>query len=137
MKRKVYDSNPLPFSLDKKDYRQGGLNDALPFVEYPNIKGAINLERYLDLVISGNKAIQVAVPNDTKCNFIHCSNCKVSLQNTDSRTWQKSAGKHLKNIMRNLDFIPDYWPQPKQKEINRIVYSRPLGSYLHTLSCMV
>jgi hypothetical protein len=70
MKRRVYDSDALPFSVEKKDYRQGGLNDALPFTENPNIKGAINLERYLDLVKSENKAIQVAVSNDTKYNSI-------------------------------------------------------------------
>ena len=59
MTRQAYESEPLPFSLTQELYRQGGPNDYLPVVENPNIKGAINLEQFMDLVRKNHKAIQV------------------------------------------------------------------------------
>ena len=60
MTRKAYDSEPVPFSLDKKLYRQGGPNDYLPYFENPNIKGnAISLEAYMDLVRKDHQAIKI------------------------------------------------------------------------------
>ncbi|MCK5103427.1 MAG: DUF2723 domain-containing protein, partial [Cyclobacteriaceae bacterium] len=70
MKRKVYESESLPFSLQNKHYKQGGLNDILPYVENPGVKGAINLHRYLDLIRSENKALQVSMSAGTKYNSI-------------------------------------------------------------------
>ncbi|MCK5281408.1 MAG: DUF2723 domain-containing protein, partial [Cyclobacteriaceae bacterium] len=70
MKRKVYESESLPFSLQNKHYKQGGLNDILPYVENPGVKGAINLHRYLDLIGSENKALQVSMSAGTKYNSI-------------------------------------------------------------------
>lgn len=70
MQRQVYKSASLPFSLENQHYRQGGLNDILPFVENPKIKGAINLPRYMDLIRSENKALQVAMPLGTRYNSI-------------------------------------------------------------------
>lgn len=59
MTRQAYESDPLPFSLTKDLYRQGGPNDYLPVVENPNIQGAINLEQFMDLVRKSHKGIQV------------------------------------------------------------------------------
>lgn len=70
MKRRMYESAPLPFSLEKKHYRQGGLNDVLPFVDNPKIKGAINLGKYLDLVRSENRSLQVSMSSGTSYNGI-------------------------------------------------------------------
>ena len=70
MQRQVYDSSPLPFSLEKKHYRQGGLNDILPFVENPEVNGAINLNRFMKLIRSENKALQVSMSAGTKYNSI-------------------------------------------------------------------
>lgn len=70
MGRQVYASAPLPFSLERKHYQQGGLNDALPFVANPGIKGPINLHRFMELIRSENKALQVAMSGGTKYNSI-------------------------------------------------------------------
>jgi hypothetical protein len=60
MTRKAYESEPAPFSIDKKLYRQGGPNDYLPYYENPNIKGnAISLKAYMDLVRKDHQAIKV------------------------------------------------------------------------------
>lgn len=70
MQRQVYESEPLPFSLENNHYRQGGLNDALPFVENPSINGAINLDRFMELIRSEHKALQVSMSGGTKYNSI-------------------------------------------------------------------
>ena len=59
MKRPAYDSHPLPFSLIEENYKQGGANDYLPYVERPSIKGAISLEQYLKLVREDSPALQL------------------------------------------------------------------------------
>jgi len=60
MTRKAYESEPMPFSLESRLYRQGGPNDYLPYIENPNIKGnAISLEAYMNLVKQDHQAIKV------------------------------------------------------------------------------
>ena len=59
MTRQAYESDPLPFSLTSDNYRQGGLNDYLPYYEQPKIKGAINLNQFIKLVRENHQAIQV------------------------------------------------------------------------------
>lgn len=59
MMRQAYESDPLPFGLTLKDYQQGGLNDYLPVVEQPNIKGAINAEQYLGLIAKEHPGLKV------------------------------------------------------------------------------
>jgi hypothetical protein len=60
MTRRAYESEPLPFSLDESHYKQGGLNDYIPFVDNPNVRGnAINLKQYMKLVRQNYKGIQI------------------------------------------------------------------------------
>ncbi|MEK6478067.1 DUF2723 domain-containing protein [Catalinimonas sp. 4WD22] len=59
MTRPAYESEPLPFTLTKENYKQGGPNDYLPYVERPNIKGAINLEQFLRLVRENSQALKI------------------------------------------------------------------------------
>lgn len=59
MTRPINKSAPLPFSLDRSHYRQGGLNDYLPYMENPNITGAINLSQYLRLIRQNNARLQM------------------------------------------------------------------------------
>ncbi|MTI30708.1 protein O-mannosyl-transferase family, partial [Xanthovirga aplysinae] len=60
MRRQTYESKPLPFTYSPGDYKQG-TNDYLPFVENPNVKGAINLDQYLNLIQEKHPALQVPV----------------------------------------------------------------------------
>ncbi len=59
MTRPAYESEPLPFSLQEEHYRQGGPNDYLPYVENPNVQGAINLEQYLNLIRKNSPALKL------------------------------------------------------------------------------
>ena len=59
MKRQSYESQPLPISLENKNYRQG-TNDYLPFVENAKLKNsAIDLKQFIDLVRQNHQAIKV------------------------------------------------------------------------------
>lgn len=70
MMRDQYDSKALPFSLSLKDYQQGGLNDYLPYVENPSIKGAINAQSYLQLIKQGHKGLQIPLSTGTFYNSV-------------------------------------------------------------------
>ncbi|MDN4166396.1 DUF2723 domain-containing protein [Cytophagales bacterium LB-30] len=63
MTRPAYESQPFPFSLKREQYKSGGLNDVIYYVENPNVKGAINLEQYMKLVKESSKAIQYNTPD--------------------------------------------------------------------------
>ena len=60
MTRKAYLSDPLPFSLTQYQYRQGGPNDYLPYIENPNLKNqSISLKGYIGLVQQDHQGIKV------------------------------------------------------------------------------
>ncbi len=65
MKRKTYESEPLPISLDKNHFLEG-VNDNIPFVENPNpvVKAGINLKDYLNLIERDDPAIKVPTSMD-------------------------------------------------------------------------
>ena len=62
MKRQAYKSDPLPISLEIENYRQG-TNDYLPFVERAEVKGGMDLKRYMQLVKENHSVLQVAAQN--------------------------------------------------------------------------
>ena len=59
MTRPAYESEPLPFSLEEAQYKQGGPNDYLPFVERQEVKGAISLTQYLELIRKNSPALKL------------------------------------------------------------------------------
>jgi len=60
MTRKAYDSEPVPFSIPRNLYRQGGPNDYLLYVENPKIQNqAINLQDYMELIRRDHQALKV------------------------------------------------------------------------------
>lgn len=63
MERRAYESEPLPFMLEEENYKQGGPNDYLFYVENPNVKGAINLEQYLQLLKKNSPALKLKQGN--------------------------------------------------------------------------
>ncbi len=59
MRRNTYDSDPLPFSFEEKHYVQGGLNDYLPIIENPGVKGPINARQFLKLIRDEHPALKI------------------------------------------------------------------------------
>lgn len=66
--RKVYESEPFPYTLTLENYRQGGPNDYLPYEDMGISK--IDLRQYLNLLKKGDKRLRIyqsanAVPSRT------------------------------------------------------------------------
>jgi len=109
MTRPAYESEPLPFSLSSENYKQGGPNDYLPYVERPNIKGAINLEQFLRLVRENSQALKI--PNaranyntvPAKTFFLDIATMDVSESSADtaqiSGSGQAKLTPHLQQII--------------------------------------
>ncbi len=62
MKRKAYDSEPLPISLEYDNFIQGK-NDYIPYVEKPQLKGGMDLRQYIKLVKENSPALMVPLQN--------------------------------------------------------------------------
>lgn len=56
MKLKAYESEPLPISLEFKNYAQG-TNDYIPYIEDPRMKGGILLKNYIKFVKNFNPEV--------------------------------------------------------------------------------
>lgn len=59
MTKQVNKSEPIPMSLTFEHFRQGGLNDVIIHNPNPNVRGAINLEQYMELIRRNYEGLQV------------------------------------------------------------------------------
>jgi len=62
MKRKTYESEALPISLEYDNFNKGK-NDIVPFYEVPGVKGGIDLKQYISLIKNNSPAVQVPLTN--------------------------------------------------------------------------
>ena len=62
MKRKTYESDALPISLEFDNFNKGK-NDVVMFYEVQGVKTGIDLKQYINLVKTNNPAIQVPLTN--------------------------------------------------------------------------
>ncbi len=63
-RRKVYNSEPLPYTLAFENY-QAGVNDFVPYVENPTVKRGIDLRQYIELVKQKHEALMVELQGGT------------------------------------------------------------------------
>jgi len=129
MERQAYESEPLPFSLTKEEYRQGGPNDILPYAENPRIKGAINLKQYLKLVRENHPAIKRTTRYGdlntlpSKQFFLNIDSAEVVQKGiipedkltdlTDKMTFSLKGNSLQKNTLMILDLIANNnWERP-------------------------
>lgn len=130
MTRPAYESQPLPFSLEQKHYRQGGANDYLPFYEHPSVKGAaINLNQYLKMIRDENPGLHVptkfgkynSIPS--KSLFMNIDTADIKSRNlvpqkkqqyiTDKMVFNLKKGGLEKNTLMILDLIANNnWERP-------------------------
>lgn len=54
-----YESEPIPLTLSMKNYQQGGPNDYLPYAEELGVKGAIDLNTFLNLLKKDDKRLRL------------------------------------------------------------------------------
>ncbi len=72
MKRKTYESDALPISLEFDQYISG-INDNIPFYENGNVKNGINLKDYLEYIHQDKEAIKVQSMNGDFINTLPSS----------------------------------------------------------------
>ncbi len=69
MKRKVYDSDPLPLSLPREKYLDG-TNNMIYLVPNKTIKGYLNLKTAIDFVASDNPGTKLSLQGGERIDFI-------------------------------------------------------------------
>ena len=72
MKRKTYESDALPISLEFDNFNKGK-NDIVPFYEVPGVKNGIDLKQYISLVKTNNPAVQVPLTNGDMTSILPSS----------------------------------------------------------------
>ncbi|SFC61717.1 Protein of unknown function [Flexibacter flexilis DSM 6793] len=129
MKQKAYESQPLPISLEEENFTQGK-NDYIPYVENPNVKGAINLKQYMSLVKQNHPAIMVQAQSGSsiaslisKSFFLPVDSAKVAAmgivpkgkenQIVSNIAWDLNKTALFKNDLLVLDMIAtNNWERP-------------------------
>ena len=72
MKRKTYQSDALPISLEFDNFNKGK-NDIVPFYEVPGVKGGIDLKQYISLIKNNSPAVQVPLTNGEMTSILPAS----------------------------------------------------------------
>ncbi|WP_234737174.1 glycosyltransferase family 117 protein [Tellurirhabdus bombi] len=129
MKRKTYQSEALPVSLDFDQFIMGK-NDIIPFYEIPAVKNGINLKEYISLVKQNNPAIQVPLTTGENTNilpsstfFLSVNKAEVEKQNfvapalqplvRDTISWKIGTSDLYKPDLIMLDIIANNdWKRP-------------------------
>ena len=97
MMRPQYESPPLPLSLTMEQYRQGGLNDYLPYVANPNVDGPISVAAYLRLIRKERPALQVPTSFGT-INTVPARRLAFALDTTQIKQQHLVAADHLADL---------------------------------------
>jgi len=128
LKRKAYESDPVPFSLPWEQYKEGTRNFTY-FIENENIKGHVELRQLFDLIISdpGRMTMQTRIgPLDyfpTKKFKITIDSAqivktgtlppKLAGQMVDEISWTINRPGITKNHLMVLDFLAtNNWERP-------------------------
>ena len=72
MKRKTYESEALPISLEFDNFNKGK-NDIVPFYEVPGVKNGIDLKQYISLIKTSSPAVQVPLTNGDMTSILPSS----------------------------------------------------------------
>lgn len=104
MMRQAYESDPLPFGLTIENYRQGGLNDYLPFAEQKIKAGQMNAAQFIELIRKEHPALQIPT-SISKYNSVPTKNFYLAIDTTQ---------------VLDMGIIPD---QHKDKLVSRMTWS--------------
>ena len=127
MKRKAYDSEPVPFSLEKEQYEQG-TRDQIPIVN--RVDKAVKVKQVIDFIANDNPQTQLTGYNNQKIDYCPTNrfilpvdsaavvdNGTVSPENAgeivDQIKWKVSGNSLVKNEMMILDLLAHFnWERP-------------------------
>jgi hypothetical protein len=98
---RAYESAPVPFSLKKEQYKQGGPRDAV-FFRNLNVTGNIPVKELMDFISSDNKDNQMDAGNGKSYCFFPTKNMRIPVDSAtvvNNGTVPKAlAGRIVKNI---------------------------------------
>ena len=126
--QKMYDSEPLPFTLNRKQYGLGQ-NEIIPFYDM-GIKGYVNLKDIIDFIRSDDPQTFLTLQNGEKIKFIPSRNVKLAVDKdaclrngivpaylkdkmVDTIYWTIRGNQVYKNDIMLLDFVAtNNWTRP-------------------------
>ena len=118
--KKMYESEPIPFTLPKKDYRQG-TNDIIPFYDI-GFKGHVELKDLIGWIKSNNPQTYLSLQNGQKIKFFPAKKVKLTVNKencmkygivppeledkmVDTIFWTIRSNQLYKNDLMLLDLI--------------------------------
>lgn len=122
LRRSYYDSPSFALTLSEKDYLQYGINDVL-YVR-PSVKGAIDLEKYLQLLHEEHPALRVQSAGGDAYNVVPSSFIRLKVDTADiihqagytplPEVTLKVKGSYMtKNTLAFLDVVAsNHWKRP-------------------------
>lgn len=128
MKRKTYESDPLPVTLGEEDYQQG-TNEYIPFVENKKVV-SLPLDIFVKLLKSKSRSIQVPLQSGEMINSFPTKNFELSVDREkvlangtvspkyaslvpDKMTWKISRSSLSKQDLFILDLLAtNNWERP-------------------------
>lgn len=126
--KKAYESEPIPLSLAKDQYRQG-TNDIIPFYDI-GIKGYVELKDMIDFIRSDRPQTYLTLNNGEKMKFFPSKKVKITVDSAacvkygivpeylqgkmvDSICWTIRANQLYKNDLMLLDLLASNgWKRP-------------------------
>lgn len=72
MKRKTYESQPLPITLERDQFLNG-VNDQVPYFPKEEVSGGVDLKRYIQYIKEGRPEIQARLQNGDAINTLPTS----------------------------------------------------------------
>lgn len=129
MRKKAYDSEPVPLTLPEEKIRQG-TNDYLPVYQRDQIKGHIGVNDLIQFILSENQQTKVSVGNGRKVDYIPSKKLKIKVdkekvlangtvpadmadQIVNEIRWSINKNYVLKNDLTILDILAsNNWERP-------------------------
>jgi hypothetical protein len=126
--QKMYDSEPLPFTLNREQYSLGQ-NEIIPFYDI-GIKGYVNIKDIIDFIKSDDPQTFLTLQNGEKIKFIPSRNIKLAVNKeaclrngivpaylkdkmVDTIYWTIRGNQVYKNDIMLLDFVAsNNWTRP-------------------------
>jgi hypothetical protein len=102
MKKQLFDSKPLPITMDESKYAQG-IRDVLPYVNY-GISDSVELSSVFDVLTSDNDADKVEMQDGSRENFLPTKRFKMTVDANQVRR----TGTLKDNIASTME-----WTYPK------------------------
>ncbi|HNS16881.1 MAG TPA: DUF2723 domain-containing protein [Bacteroidales bacterium] len=129
MMKKVYDSDPLPFTLKAEQYNKG-VNEIIPYYEESSIKGRSELKKVIDFIASESQSTRLPVQSGEWINYFPTKSVRLSVDSANAVKngvvpayyadriepfvdWQIKTNYLYRNDLMLLDFLAtNNWKRP-------------------------